>query len=301
MNMAVKIIRTKRDLPDWYKISNYEGCRELDAAGWYKAIAQRMGHLNFLETIGPAKSRKFKSLRSNLLELRKNPLYVPKNRNHLLILGGNDLLAIEKHKGDFSRFSFAISPYTLRKLYQTERFFKKSIRDKTRKYMDALYEGLEVPNKDEKWCLSKLDKPLFDILKIDGDYRPGYKNRAEIRTKDIVEIDFSVPDKILLEQFSVYLKLTRKNYPDIKKPYNFKRPNFLKWHTYGVLPYLDLKIWAIENEINIPYRVLTDAIFPDGVKDEEAIRKTTQKIATKIMSNSYLKALSKLIAEEGYN
>lgn len=42
----------------------------------------------------------------------------------------------------------------------------------------------------------------------------------------------------------------------------------------GVLPYLDLEAWGAETKIEISDRIIADAIFPTGTRNEDDVRTT---------------------------
>ena len=107
-----------------------------------------------------------------------------------------------------------------------------------------------------------------------------------------------MPDKILIQQFEDYLKHVRQKYPFVKEGNKYKYPEYQKWVDYSVLPYLDLKLWAEEEGCSIPYRVMADAIFPDGDKGEEMVRKTTKKIADMLINDEYVDFLATIAAHE---
>lgn len=79
---------------------------------------------------------------------------------------------------------------------------------------------------------------------------------------------------------------------------NKLRPDFVGWAKFGILPYLDLNAWAEIEGVKIPNRVMADAIFPVGEGGEEVVRKTTQKIAYEILTESHLNKLAALAAQE---
>ena len=97
------------------------------------------------------------------------------------------------------------------------------------------------------------------------------------------------------------MRHTRQKYPDIKTANKYKYPEYQKWVDYAVLPYLDLKLWAEEESCSIPNRVMADAIFPNGDKGEEMVRKTTQKIANMLMEEGYVEFLATIAAHEMKN
>lgn len=291
-----KIIRNIKDLPDWYDLEKYHAASSLDAAGWFDLLLQRWSYdlyQNQFPSINNA------VLNSGLQKLRQNPLSLTTDDNLIYLIGGGRLSALKCDPQDFAKFAHAISPLTLRRLYQKERYLKNETRIRIRNYMDQIYDWFgkqkfeEIPKSEHEWARSFLDIPIFDaFLKQDNQDDVHLK-----RSHDIVQIDLSVPDKILIEQFADYLSKIREN-TDITPANPYKAPEYKKWIEYGLLPYLDLKLWEIENKVSVPYRVLADAIFPDGNMGEEMIRKTTKKIADQVMSKDYIDFLATMAAQE---
>lgn len=118
-------------------------------------------------------------------------------------------------------------------------------------------------------------------------------------------IDLAYPDNILIEHFEYFLKIRRREYDSANDNISrYHKPDFENWHRFGVLPYIDLIMWARDENVTIPYRVLADAIFPSGERGEEAIRKTTKPLVQSLLNQSTLTKLETLalgeIAEQKY-
>ncbi len=301
-----KIIRNIKDLPDWYALEKYRAADSLDAAGWYEILLQRWNHFFWLDVHGPEKYTSDRHDRKNyyydaLLQSRKDPLSLLTDDLQISLIGGGQLAALKYSKEDFSTFSHAISPLTIRRLYQQERRLQKSTRIRVREWMDHIFDdfrniGMTDQFKTEcEWARSFIDDPIFEAFEKQGEER-DWQNQS--RGHDFVEINLTVPDKILIEQFASYLRNIRKKYPDIKPANPYKAPEYKKWLEYGLLPYLDLNLWERENNVSIPYRVLADAIFSDGNMGEEMIRKTTKKIADQVMNKDYIDFLATIAAQE---
>jgi hypothetical protein len=75
-------------------------------------------------------------------------------------------------------------------------------------------------------------------------------------------------------------------------------PDFNEWIRIGILPYLDLKIWEMQENVSIPNRVMADAIFTDEISGEETVRKTTDKLACQVLEGDILKELAVLYGTE---
>lgn len=79
---------------------------------------------------------------------------------------------------------------------------------------------------------------------------------------------------------------------------NWRKPDFADWNRFGVLPYLDLRIWGQETGTRISNRVMADAIFLPGEGGEEVVRKTTAKLARELLTLKHLETLAALAAQE---
>jgi hypothetical protein len=301
-----RIIRNIKDLPDWFTLGKYRAAEGLDAAGWYEILLQRWNHFFWLDRDGPEEYASDRHEGKNyyydaLLQSRNDPLSLLTDDVQILLIGGGRLQALKYDKKDFSTFSHAISPFTIRRLYQLEHRLKKPTRTRIRAWCDDLFDKLGEAELTEdfkaecKWALSFIDAPIFEAFEKEGKERSWPDQR---RGHDCVYVDLTVPDKILIQQFTDYLRQVRRRYPDIKPANPYKTPEYKKWLEYGLLPYLDLKLWEIENNVSIPHRVLADAIFPEGNKGEEMIRKTTKKIADQVMKDDYIDFLAIIAAQE---
>jgi hypothetical protein len=113
----------------------------------------------------------------------------------------------------------------------------------------------------------------------------------------LIHVDLNLPDQLLIKQFESRLSQLRK---DIHS--NFlalqSRTSMESFSKYAVLPYLDLSIWAEQEKISIPNRVMADAIFPLGEGGEENIRKTTKPLSKQLLTDDSLNRLAAYAALE---
>jgi len=172
-------------------------------------------------------------------------------------------------------------------LYLTERDIEVEKRDYARNFF-AQFENRDWLNDDpfEFPCTDWIDEPVDGVRKT---------SIPQVN----VSVNLSLPDKVLIKQFIQMLQslrdpLQRVYYPDPDQ----RKPDYSNWVRFGVLPYLDLRIWEREAEIKIPNRVMADAIFPPGVGGEEVVRKTTAKLAEELQTLESLETLAALAAHE---
>jgi Family of unknown function (DUF6387) len=77
-------------------------------------------------------------------------------------------------------------------------------------------------------------------------------------------------------------------------PKRFARPDFEFWIRMGILPYLDLTLWAYLNDLNIPNRVMADAIYSDDEGDPDRVRKVTKVWADDLTRSEHAGAMKQL-------
>jgi hypothetical protein len=93
-----------------------------------------------------------------------------------------------------------------------------------------------------------------------------------------LSINLSLPDALLINQFSQYLQTLRINTHTEETSKQLRRVNFKDWISFGVLAYIDLTMWAKENNTTIIHRILAEAILINQAGGEEVIRKTIKPI-----------------------
>jgi hypothetical protein len=167
------------------------------------------------------------------------------------------------------------------------------------RYFERQYtDSHNISDNDYRWATNTFEIPMFDLIL---KHKKG-ENLFPARKKDKAEVNFSLPDKVLIESFKEYLKHTRERYPELRKPSPIKKPNYNDWIKYAILPYIDLTIWAKEQSVSITNRVYSSAIFDEfeneGEFDENTVRRTTKTKANSILTSSYLDLLSAVVAKE---
>ncbi|VVM99126.1 DUF6387 family protein [Pseudomonas fluorescens] len=140
--------------------------------------------------------------------------------------------------------------------------------------------------------VTPIDTKLPDAIekKLIG-YRPVY---PAFVPRPALLINLAASDSVLKESFAAWLKEKRASQPEWGKR---SRPTYDRWARYGLLPYIDLTMWAIETDSHIPDRVMSAAISHyDG--GEANLRKTISPLAVALMRDlSELQALSAVEAE----
>ncbi|MCY1410335.1 hypothetical protein D9M71_257030 [compost metagenome] len=102
-------------------------------------------------------------------------------------------------------------------------------------------------------------------------------------------MDLRATDSVLIAAFCDWLKGARaKASTNISKR---ERPAYKDWARYGLLPYLDLRIWEMETGNRIPHRIMAEAV--GYLKGGDSFRKTVPTLADDLMQSlSELEALA---------
>jgi hypothetical protein len=124
-------------------------------------------------------------------------------------------------------------------------------------------------------------------------YEPMHRVLPKPIDAALLSVNLMLPDRELVAQFKAFLPLLRKECEATTYGEKWHRPDFREWARLGVLPYLDLVIWAKETDTKIPYQVLEEALFPGPEGSEDRVRKTTAPKAAELISPrslAYLRA-----------
>jgi len=260
------------ELPDWFKLEKYTNAIKLTTQEWYIQLAIRKCYLE---------SPNLDDFRDSILSVRKNPLVSIRDNLYLLSWV---LSAAKVHISPFfpSATSLGVSPLTVRECYEMKNEINpKRKKSKPTAFLKKLDAQEEINYDDEEankffdyefW----LDSPLF---------QSSYPNSI---SEGVVSVNLNYTDEILVQHFQRWLSKVRLARQQEFKSKNYDQYDYNDWVQYGVLPYLDLKGWEMENNIQIPNRVMADAIYPRGEGGEETVRKTTKPLAESLLSQKLL-------------
>lgn len=274
MARSTNEVRQVSDLPKWFDVSKYKAATTLDKANWYENLFVR-GEL--LKVIGSTEFKKAlkgggqiaQSIYSDLESLHHTPVYSVaglKKRKLWLLCQARQ---IHPEAG--------VRQMTVNDLYWAEKNIDEAKRNYARTIFsrtddsESFYDALLWTKREKEWKVNPLDDVLSDGL---------------------IKVNLLLPENLLIEQFKAMLKNKKRS---MKKVQN---PEFDKWIKFGVLPYLDLKIWERESCKSITNRIMADAIFPPGEGGEEVVRKTTSKLADELLTRKHLETLAALAAHE---
>ncbi|KNH43973.1 DUF6387 family protein [Pseudomonas lini] len=114
-----------------------------------------------------------------------------------------------------------------------------------------------------------------------------------------VKVSLDLPDAVLVESFKAWLAETRQAAGAARSKYH--RPAYDRWASYGLLPFLDLIIWAQDSNMHIPDRVMSAAVSRYD-KGESSFRKTVVPLAAGLMRDlSEFRAFAAVEAQSSAN
>lgn len=131
---------------------------------------------------------------------------------------------------------------------------------------------------------SSLLEDYIDTFKSEEVRREAIYHRPiamESITRAAVMVNLGTTDGEIRQGFDAWLKAVRADQQTKAKR---QKPSHTNWARYGLLPYLDLLIWAMETDTHIPDRVLSAAIS-DYDAGEGNVRNTLAPLAADLMCN----------------
>ncbi len=280
-----KRIKSVSELPDWFQLKKYDAAKELDAAGWYEQLSVRESAyeittwFNYPEHHTTALSDML-DFSDVMTLIRQNPIVDVMNNDLLRSYFRCKSLAELKPKN--LCYSRSVRPVTGEEFLAVLNLLISEKEDFLIKWWNS---RIRIMHPREEW----LGKPLYNT--IDRNC-----------VKNLVSINWDLPDDVLINHFKQFLITNRKKYDSkynltgsIQPP---KKLNINSWHELAILPYLDLMIWQEEANVSIPNRVMANAIYPPGEYGEETIRKTTAPLAISLLDEGSLELLASYAAFE---
>lgn len=306
-------VRSKSELPKWFVLEKYSGAKAFGSEEWLSQLAVRRV---LLSAVGMPSWNQAEigsqRIYGDLELIRSSPLIDEKSLKSILRVASSCYLSV----------SFGVSRMTVGDLY----FEANTLTEEQRNQGREAFESVASVNSklfrdffNNKGTLFRFNDAALspdDLISLSVGASSHGTESARSRSGVVVgiaptvphkrvyksalikpvgtylNIDLSLPDKLLIDQFSVLLKELRMARPCPKIN------NFNAWVRSAVLPYLDLEIWAKETGVLITNKLMADAIFPNGEGGEEDVRKTTKKYAKELLSDKKLHLLASIASIE---
>lgn len=150
-----------------------------------------------------------------------------------------------------------------------------------------------IPDQKRKAANSHAAQSLGELLtygpiRQDWMCEPVYRHTTHRGALGLVMVDLKLPDYILKTQFQEWLVEMRtggrQRHEGSSK---HKGPSRAKWIAMGLLPCIDLLLWASEQDKEISMLDLAFAIHKGDVNKEDSMRKTTVPLATSLLQGDH--------------
>ncbi len=258
----------KRDqgFPDWYRLEKYSATQQFKASDWLAALRIRKNILDVIkgfETAGLALSYVYQimpDIQIELAALRKSPL------DNSVCPSWADIA------GDFSDNSLLL-PIREMRLSDIVRFQQEavtSVENGQREFnpWEELEKWPNLPEEVREASLANQEQHIEPLL-----------------------VDMRATNSVLIKAFETWLKKSRAQRKGSSKQ---KKPSYTFWARYGLLPYLDLLIWRLEERVRRSSDEMADAVGYS--KSNENFQKTVVALGRRLMKD--LGELEALAAEE---
>ena len=260
--------RTKRpllkDLPQWFFLEKYKRTEGLDPLGWERQICVR------------------RVCSSQLYDMRESERIFPERdglvQQALASLRENPICDLSRSPFDHQAFSFcravdfrgarAVRSMTLWELYTIDCRVRERL---SQGQIDIIVgiarvrphaiHGFLYP----KWLKAAVEDEL------------SWANEIPLM------IDLSFPNSLLKQQFDTHLQQLRRRRGGRPTGAAKRSPDFKEWAKIGVLPCMDLLLWAEEKEGSIASRLIADGLGSESDADEEKVRKTIRPLAAGLL------------------
>jgi hypothetical protein len=279
-----KKIKHVSELPEWFNLKRYQAAKLLDMYFWHVQLVIR----KFCLTI--------KDMSTNMepIEIIRKNTFIIIFQHKAFQTWYTILNKIHIDHNYKNRNQSSISTLNLRTFYNIQKFISPDRKTYEPDLDDYIIDAILSTPKGE---MPVIDLPE-DYTKHHNNPKQEWLNEpvhrslpSYLQSECITKIDLNFPDDVLIEHFKKWLSAIRSEHPQPKTKY-FKQSDFNSWVLYGVLPYLDLKIWEREKNVRIPNRVIADAIYQPGVGGEETVRKTTAPLVEYLLSEEALNQLA---------
>lgn len=279
-------LKQVRELPSWFSAQRYKGIEEFDAANWLEHLNYRFGLLNGNpiypdrisgDDLAERLDRWRDRVRSDAEAIFRDPLLRAEKVTAFVVHGGGPVTIV---RGTFLAKSPGRAPL--------EKVIFQDILDLA---MSDKFSLEEADANLERWSSIKSMERNFSIS--------GAASESEIAIgaskRPVISVDLAASDSDLEEYFRHWLKSVRteRGLKAVRK----NAPDYRAWVGYGVLPYLDLKIWGLLNGAEVTAQAFASAlpeITGDHYRGADSVRDNTIPWARRLMESlTALEALAK--------
>jgi Family of unknown function (DUF6387) len=251
-------------VPSWFKLSKYKDIGKLTRLDWYIHLSVRRDCLN---AVGSHRDFWFetepqacKSARQILKGLRRDPLRADKTVEQVMegelecFLAQNITTSLAVRSLSMSALCDHLSGVTEEKRAAVCSYVNLEMR-----------EQMEFREANQEW--------LSQTVHVHRRTRDYYYWR------ELVEVDLNLPQDVLLRQFREWISEKQRERNEQGSQATPYAPNLKSWVEIGLLPCMDLMLWAAEKDVVLTTREIAMAIHDGGLARESATAKTTIPLA----------------------
>ena len=277
------IIRDQTGLPEWFSRENYAAAEGFRAAQWFEQLNRRRELLSVFD---------YQLDRSKLLNDDGTPM-VEFNLWRLFWVR-ESLESIRKFPVEMPDDKDEIELESPIRSLRTFDLMKQMDRDTV-----ALKEGLCGEEKLRRWSVIADPEAYYGLNEeiaatpIEMEFYGESRKPAAV-----VQVDLGATNKVLTKAFQAWLKQVRTDEREALERGESEKNNTLyqNWARFGLLPYLDLKIWMMETGNQIPLQILLTGLAKYPIS-ESNFAKSAIGAANRLMADlTQLKALAAIEA-----
>jgi len=291
---AAKITQVE-SLPDWFDLKKYQGAKSFGAKEWYEQLAYRKWMLSGNPEY-PDRQAVTRFIFKEITYKDETGEIVP---DGALLYSGKVTIdhadAMSDWQEGVGKAAFGLRANPLAVEQWDDEYLKKA-----QPVASMTISDLRAVVRQGVLSARRSGTPTLQdyINTFEFENLPeGVRNKSiehhsiaqESITRAAVMVNLDASNAEITRAFAAWLKEIRA----CKKPgAKSSRPLYDRWAGYGLLPYLDLKIWAMETDSHIPRHVMSSDVAGYN-KGESTFSKTVPPLAANLMRDlSELQALA---------
>jgi len=279
-------------IPDWFDLKNYDACKNFTSRDWGLSFKFRYSTLMRIENIQPHGSNTpiaALAIKNNFLrKIQDNPITCKDEGFKLFDLPFRDFLSSKQNENTKGLTYSHLSSLTLGDASSIHSDFEDG---NLFKYI------FNIDQKDLSELTSEQEKQYENYLgevydeKVD-EGEDGHELLKSLKKYHLV-LNLSATDETLKAQFACWLKVARKKY-EFSESKTITKDAIRKLNDKRILPFIDIAIWRILTNTDMPKRELYELLYPDydhvaGAQDNHIV--SVQNLANTCLTTNYINAL----------
>ncbi len=282
-----KKVKHISELPAWFRLDNYKSAKNMSLQDWHVQLVFRKHCLTC----------KVISALAEPIEIMQKKSVITLSDHDYFNLWYQISQKISLEKFVMTPDNPAISSLTMRNFFNIEKLLLPERRTYQPELTDYIIEVLQLAasSSPDMSIVNTSDGHLASLNATNQEWlnEPIYKSASsELNAEGLINVNLDFSDDVLIKHFKKWLSVIRSELNMQMNKRNIKPSDLNSWILYGVLPYLDLKIWERQMNVTIPNRVMADAIYFSGVGGEETVRKTTTPLVGHLLSETTLNQIA---------